>query len=125
LFEPKGIKWSKWCAEADEANSAVKTKNEARWPQVAMTNPLFGSRIEGSTDINSDNQSLRRGQTTSAVKEFAQGPTCQTFSDNKDVPFAIEGDFTMVKHRFDTRVTKAGGNIELLLESRQSVIGSC
>jgi hypothetical protein len=87
-----------------------------------VADALLCSRIEGTANINADNEGLRRGETATAVKKLTKGSTGKTLADYKDVPLALEGYFAMVKYRLDAGVAKTGSDIELLLKGCKGVI---
>jgi hypothetical protein len=89
-----------------------------------VADALLGSCVKGTAHIDSDYQGLRRGETSASVKEFAQRSAGKALADHKDVPLAVKGDLAVVKYRLDTRVTKAGSDIELLLKGGKGIVRS-
>ena len=63
-----------------------------------MGDSLLGSGIKGTANVHANDESLRRGQATTTVKELSKGAARETLTDDIDVLLAIEDGFTVVQH---------------------------
>jgi hypothetical protein len=81
-----------------------------------MADALLCGCIKSSASVDAHDQGLGWGEPTTAVEELSQRASGQSFGHNKHVALAIERDFTVVKHRLNTRVTQARSNVGLLLK---------
>jgi hypothetical protein len=71
-----------------------------------MADALLGCSIEGPTNINTDDQGLRRSEATATIKELTKGSPGKPLAHHKDIPFAFERDLAVVKYRFNARVAQ-------------------
>jgi hypothetical protein len=72
LFKPECVERLERRSEAHEPHSTIEAKDETGWAKVAVADADLGGGIESTTDIDSDDQGLRRSETTTAVEKFPQ-----------------------------------------------------
>ena len=86
-----------------------------------MANSHLGSSVEGATNVDTNDECLRRSESTPTVEELAKGTAGEALADNEYVTVTVEGDFAMIENRLDAWVTKAGGHQNLMLEGGQGI----